>query len=97
MAFLADGVAPTGTITFELYGPGDETCFGRPVFTSTVDVDGNGRYRSEEFRPRVPGAYQWVATYSGDDGNSEVRTRCDDPAERVVVKKKKPYGGRPRP
>ncbi|WP_203690493.1 choice-of-anchor A family protein [Catellatospora coxensis] len=96
-AFLSGGVAPTGTITFELYGPGDETCSGRPVFTSTVDVDGNGRYRSEEFRPRVPGTYRWVASYSGDDGNQEVRTRCDDPAERVVVKKKKPYGGKPRP
>ncbi|MEU7822797.1 hypothetical protein [Catellatospora sp. NPDC049133] len=67
------------------------------MFTTSVDVDGNGRYRSDAFRPRVPGAYRWVASYSGDDGNEAVRTSCDDEDERVVVKKKKPYGGKPRP
>ncbi|MEU8003823.1 choice-of-anchor A family protein [Catellatospora sp. NPDC049111] len=96
-ATLAGGAAPTGSITFELYGPGDKTCSRTPVFTTTVDVDGNGRYRSDAFRPRVPGTYQWVASYSGDDGNEAVRTSCDDEDERVVVKKKKPYGGKPRP
>ncbi|WP_196279351.1 choice-of-anchor A family protein [Catellatospora vulcania] len=96
-ATLAGGIAPTGTITFRLYGPGDATCSRTPVFTSTVDVSGNGDYRSDPFRAREPGTYQWVASYSGDDGNQAVQTSCGDPAERVVIKKKRPYGGKPRP
>ncbi|HEX2041456.1 MAG TPA: hypothetical protein VHF24_02360, partial [Acidimicrobiales bacterium] len=32
---------PTGTITFDLYGPGDPNCAGPPVFSSTVPVAGN--------------------------------------------------------
>ena len=96
-ATLSGGVAPTGAITFRLYGPGDATCSGTPVFTSTVDVSGNGDYRSERFRAREPGTYRWVASYGGDGGNQAVQTSCGDPAEQVVVRKKKPYGGKPRP
>lgn len=96
-AILTGGDNPTGTITFNLYGPGDATCSRTPVFTSVVQVDGNDTYKSGDFRPRVPGTYQWVAEYSGDDNNEGVVTACDDPAEQVVVKKKKPYGGIPRP
>ncbi|WP_166388832.1 choice-of-anchor A family protein [Catellatospora methionotrophica] len=96
-ATLAGGNAPTGTITFRLYGPGDATCSRRPVFTTTVDVSGNGDYRSDAFRAKKPGTYQWVASYSGDDANQAVQTSCGDPAEQVVVKKKGPYGGKPRP
>lgn len=101
-AFLTGGNDPTGTITFSLYGPNDATCARTPVFTSVVDVDGNTPvggpgYLSGSFRPHVPGTYQWVAEYSGDENNEAVRTRCGDPAEQVVVRKKKPYGGSPRP
>ncbi|WP_191841280.1 hypothetical protein [Catellatospora chokoriensis] len=100
-ALLTGGNNPTGTITFNLYGPGDATCSRTPVFTSVVDVDGNSngdnKYKSGDFRPRVPGTYQWVAEYSGDENNEGVVTACDDPKEQVVVKKKKPYGGVPRP
>ncbi|MEU7825848.1 hypothetical protein [Catellatospora sp. NPDC049133] len=98
IATLSGGDDPTGTITFNLYGPGDATCSRTPVFTSVVDVTtGNGDYTSGEFRPRVPGTYQWVAEYSGDENNTGVVTDCGDPAEQFIVKKKPPYGGVPRP
>ncbi|MEV0457686.1 choice-of-anchor A family protein [Catellatospora methionotrophica] len=96
-ATLAGGNAPTGTITFRLYGPNDATCSRSPVYTTTVDVSGNGDYRSDAFRAKEPGTYQWVASYSGDAANQAVQTSCGDPAEQVVVKKKGPYGGKPRP
>ncbi|MEV0458788.1 hypothetical protein [Catellatospora methionotrophica] len=96
-ATLAGGVAPTGTITFTLYGPDDATCSRTPVATSVVQVDGNGDYVSASHRPHQPGTYQWVASYSGDDGNDAVATSCGDPAEQVVVSRKYPYGPGPRP
>ena len=46
-AHLSGGAAPTGTITFRLYGADDSDCSGDPVFTSTVKVSGNGDYDSE--------------------------------------------------
>lgn len=94
-AGLTGAQSETGTITFELYGPGDEQCSRRPVFTSTVDVSGDGRYRSESFRPERPGTYQWVATYTGENGET-ASTECGDRDEQVEVKKKY-YGGHPRP
>ncbi|BCJ74751.1 hypothetical protein CS0771_42950 [Catellatospora sp. IY07-71] len=94
-ASLTGAQSETGTITFQLYGPGDRRCERRPVFTSTVDVSGDGRYRSESFRPERPGTYQWVATYTGANGET-ASTECGDRDEQVEVKKKY-YGGRPRP
>ncbi|WP_155368255.1 hypothetical protein [Catellatospora vulcania] len=96
-ATLSGGAAPTGTITFDLYGPDDATCARTPVATFAVPVNGNGDYVSGSFRPHTPGTYQWVASYSGDDGNTAVATSCGDPAEQVVVRKKEPYGPGPRP
>jgi hypothetical protein len=96
-ATLAGGVDPTGTITFDLYGPGDATCSRTPVFSTTVPVDGDGDYRSRGFKTSVPGTYQWIASYSGDENNAAVSTECGDPKEKVVVRHKKPYGDRPRP
>jgi hypothetical protein len=77
---------PTGTITFQLYGPNNLVCGGAPIFTSTVPVSGNGTYVSESFRPRAPGTYQWIATYSGDANNTPVQTICSDPAQTVRVR-----------
>ncbi|WP_144119526.1 hypothetical protein [Catellatospora sichuanensis] len=96
-ATLSGGADPTGTITFSLYGPGDATCSRTPVFTSTVTINGNGVYPSGTFRPTTPGTYQWIAAYSGDSDNEAVSTTCDDENERVVVRKKAPYGPKPRP
>ena len=50
----------TGTVTFVVYGPGDTTCTGAPVFTSAdAPVDGrdgdDGDGASASFTPPAPG------------------------------------------
>jgi hypothetical protein len=85
-AALTHGLAPTGEITFALYGPGDVSCSRTPLFTSAVVVNGNGIYNSAAFTPIVSGTYRWVATYSGDANNRGTGpTGCGDSAEQVQV------------
>jgi hypothetical protein len=84
-ATLSNGITPTGTITFMLFGPDDATCGGAPVFTSTKDVTGNGSYISDSFTPTAAGTYRWVASYSGDVNNDPVNGACNDPNESVIV------------
>ena len=71
---------PTGTITFDLFGPDNLTCAPPAVFTSTVPVAGEGQYTSAPFTPSLPGTYQWRAIYSGDADNVAVASLCVDPA-----------------
>ncbi len=85
-ATLGGSGVPTGTITFELFGPNDSTCTGTPAFTSTVTVNGTGTYPSGSFIPTAAGTYEFVATYSGDANTAPAGpTPCNDPAEAVVV------------
>jgi hypothetical protein len=80
------GPAPTGTITFTLFGPNDATCAGASAFTATVPVNaGAGAYASGPFTPTVPGTYRWVAAYSGDANNVAAATACNDAGESSVV------------
>jgi len=90
-AALSDGFNPTGTITFDVYGPGDPTCASTPAFTSTVPVTaGNGAYGSGDFTPTAAGTYQFIASYSGDGNNAVVSTACGDPNESVTVTQASP-------
>lgn len=67
-----------GTLTFQLFGPNDNSCGSAPIFTSTVQVNGNGNYASAPFTPTTPGTYRWVVSYSGDvDHNAMVSTACN--------------------
>ena len=85
-AHLSGGSAPTGTITFQLYGPGDTTCAARPVSSARVQVVGAGDYASPLYPPAHAGTYRWTARYSGDANNEAVGpTRCGDPAEHATV------------
>jgi N-acetylneuraminic acid mutarotase len=84
-ATLSGGSAPSGTITFNLYGPNDSSCGSAPVFTATVPISGAGSYSSGSFVVTTPGTYRWVAIYSGDANNGEVATACSDANESVVV------------
>ena len=84
-ATLSGGFNPTGTITFNLFGPDDATCAGPPVFTSVVPVNGNGNYVSGPFTPTQPGTYFWVARYSGDANNAPAANACGDPNEITEV------------
>ena len=78
------GAPPTGSITFDLYGPDDAACAGPVFFTSTVPVNGFGDYVSATANVAAPGTYRWVATYSGDANYVGSSTACGDPDETVV-------------
>lgn len=84
-ATLTTGGNPTGTITFRLYGPNDNTCAGTPVFTSVVGVNGNSTYFSQPFTPTAAGVYRWIASYSGDGNNPAASGACNDPNEQTTV------------
>jgi hypothetical protein len=82
-ATIAGGFAPTGTVTFTLFGAGDTTCH-TPISTLTATVNGNGNYGSGTFTAAVAGTYRWIAAYSGDANNNAVGpTGCG--VETVVV------------
>jgi hypothetical protein len=90
-AALSGGVNPTGTITFNVFGPDNNTCSGAPAFISTVPVNGNGNYTSGPFTPTQAGRYRWIATYNGDASNNATAPGvCTDPNERVDVAKARP-------
>ncbi len=85
-ATLAAGVNPTGSITFDLYGPSSSpNCSGSPVFTSSANVTGNGEYESGSFTPIQPGTYYWTASYSGDGGDNGTSGGCGAANESVHV------------
>jgi hypothetical protein len=81
-----------GTITFNLYAPGDTMCT-MPIYTQTVSVSGYGTYSTGPgftlpTAEAVTGTYQWVAQYSGSldsfgNGADPASTNCGD--EPVVV------------
>jgi len=85
IATLSGGASPTGTITFNLYGPNDATCTGMAIFTSTATVTGNGNYGSGSFTPTTIGTYRWIANYSGDANNVATANTCNALNENVVV------------
>src|SRR3989441_1153805 len=90
VAHLTLGTNPTGTISFQLFGPDDASC-GVVVFTSTKTVNGNGDYTSDPFTALLAGTYHWRASYSGDlNNNSAGPTACADPAEAGEVSKASP-------
>jgi hypothetical protein len=74
-----------GTITFNLYAPSDTTC-ATSIFSSTVNVNGNGGYGPASFTPtQGAGAYRWVATYSGDPNNNGATEVCGAAGETSTV------------
>ena len=89
-ATLSGGVSPTGTITFNVYGPNDATCSGTATLVSTETVNGNGNYTSDSFTPPAVGTYLWIASYSGDANNAAVSGACNDANETVVVSLNEP-------
>jgi Ice-binding-like/IPTL-CTERM motif len=94
-ATLTGGAAPTGTITFSLYGPNDPICDTTAIFRSTAIVNGDGIYTSASFTPLVIGTYRWRAGYSGDANNAALLTACADVSESVVVSAAGSFAGIP--
>ena len=78
-ATLQAGFNPTGTITFTLYDPSNNT-----AHTEIVNVAGNGTYAtSTGHNAGTAGTWHWTASYSGDANNRAVASLTAD--EPVVV------------
>ncbi|MDQ1415589.1 MAG: hypothetical protein QOF81_1202 [Acidimicrobiaceae bacterium] len=83
---LSGGNRPTGSVTFEVFGPHDALCSAAPAFRSPpVAVTDEGTYNSPPFTPTSPGTYSIVATYSGDSNNAPEKTVCGSPDQTVRV------------
>ncbi len=85
VAHLGGGDNPTGTITFNLYGPNPSTCTGTPVTSVTTTVTGDGDYSSPSVTMTGTGTFVWVATYSGDANNAPLSNGCAESSETVTV------------
>jgi alpha-tubulin suppressor-like RCC1 family protein len=79
-ATLAGGSAPTGTITFTVFGPQSSppsSCMSGGTTVGTASVNGNGAYQpSAAFTPAAPGEYWWYASYGGDAGDEPAASTC---------------------
>jgi hypothetical protein len=89
VAVLSGGDAPSGSITWNVYKASDTSC-ATSLAAVTDAVAGDGTYTSPDFTPSAIGAYQWVATYSGDGSNLTATTACNDPNEQSTVSKANP-------
>ncbi len=89
-ATLAGTGSPSGTLTFSLYGPGDEACERYPLYTREVAASGPGTYDATSYGIYEAGAYHWVVEYSGNATNSPVTNGCADPEAELAVRKGAP-------
>src|SRR5205823_2523573 len=84
-ATLSHGLNPTGTITFGLYSPLDNSSV--PNYVEQVTVNGDGTYAGASYVPAAAdgtGVFQWVAIYSGDANNPSVNSGMGNEPEAVV-------------
>ncbi len=82
----AGGPAPTGAVTFNIYGPNDANCSGAPISSSTIALTGAGTSAtSPAFKPTAPGVYRFTASYSGDVNSAANATACNDANESVTL------------
>jgi hypothetical protein len=89
-AMVNGGMSPTGSITFQVYGPGDTTCAHAIGGSKITIADPTQPTVSNTFTPGTQGTYQFVAFYSGDAVNGAAQSACGDPNELVVVTAKPP-------
>ncbi len=82
-ATLAGGTAspaPSGTITFTLFGPQaipPTTCTSGGTTIGTATVSGSGTYYpAAGFTPSIAGTYWWYASYGGDTLNGASNSGC---------------------
>jgi Bacterial Ig-like domain (group 3)/Fibronectin type III domain len=82
---LASGSAPTGTITFMVFGPSataPSSCGSGGTTIGTASVAGNGTYQpSGSFTPSQPGNYWLYAAYGGDANNNSTTSGCPPTTE----------------
>ena len=88
-ATLTGAHAPTGTVTFRIYGPVASGC-AKPAFVNTVAANGSGAIQSDPFVAKRPGRYSFVASYSGDAANQGATEACDAAGQTALVQKRVP-------
>src|SRR5207253_131485 len=69
--------AGSGTITFQVFGPGSEpsTCTGGTMVGTTVSAPSNGTYHpTANVTRNQAGNFWWYAAYSGDGTNNNPST-----------------------
>lgn len=89
VATLDGAVLASGSIAFDLYGPGDDAC-AVPLASTSVPVFGNGAYRSPSHVTTVPGTYRWVARYDGNDLTRPTGTACTESSAAITVAASQP-------
>ena len=86
---LAAGFSPTGTITFEAFGPqttAPTSCSSGAAWTGTQSVSGNTTYHpTTGFTPTVAGNYWWYASYGGDGDNNTASSACGSTMGKTTV------------
>src|SRR5262249_15130867 len=83
---LSGGFNPGGTLTVNVYGPGDATCT-QSLASTTLPVSGNGTYASADVTTSAPGNYGLVAGYGGDPSTAAAGPgSCADAAELAVAR-----------
>ena len=77
---LAGGFAPTGTLSFRVFGPqatAPSSCTSGGTVIPGAGVAGNGSvHPGAGFTPSSTGDYWWSAVYSGDVGNHPAASAC---------------------
>jgi len=94
-ATLAGGSAPSGPITFTVFGPratAPSSCASGGTVVGTASAYGDGTYQPPAgFTPPSPGKYWWYASYGGDAGDEPAASMCGERmAETTVVPKATP-------
>jgi len=92
---LAGGASPTGTISFQVFGPQPSpplACTSGGATVGTASVSGNGTYHpSAVFTPPAAGDYWWYANYGGDANNNRAASACRSLMSQTVAAR--PSGG----
>jgi hypothetical protein len=86
-ATLSGGSSPSGSITFNLYGPSATAgCSGTPVDTENAAVNGDGSYTTPTgAKPTQAGTYWWTASYGGDSANNPAASGCGDESVTIAT------------
>jgi hypothetical protein len=80
-ATISGGSNPGGSVTFQLFAPGDTAC-QTPIASQDATLAA-GIASSGSVGVGGPGTYNWVATYNGDAANNAVTSPCG--SEPVIV------------
>jgi hypothetical protein len=75
-----------GTLTFNLYGPGDTTCSNSLFSVTLTASSGNGNYTTTTGPSEsTAGTYVWLVSYSGDANNNALAAPSCAQGEQVIL------------